>query len=78
MSAPLLYPRLAGVIAEPVSGQRVVFATSLAPADFLDRIGRDLSAQRLAHQLAAKAVADDRYVLRDGIANQDADRFNPR
>ena len=56
-------------IAEPVAGGRVG-DLYLPPADFLDRVLGDRAAERLAHQLAAKTVADDWYVGGDRAADQ--------
>ena len=68
----------AGLVAEPVSGNRVFLAGDLTPADFLDRVAADLAAQCLAYQLSAQAVSDHWHIFRHRIADQRTDRIDPR
>ena len=68
---------LASLITHPVAGNGVVGAAGGAPAYLLDGIPGDLAAERLAHQLPAQAMPNDRHIPGYRIANQRADGVDP-
>ena len=70
--------RSVDAVAEPSFCLFVMVDLGCSPAEFLDRIAFDLAPQRLAHQLSAETVANDRDVFDYRFTDQLATLFNPR